>query len=101
MSILKTLIGKEGETEDKTFNVAAVEIHKYWQPQTDENDIAILKLDGSVTRSSFRLSIEYLYVRSASISPICLPSPYEQFTKRKGYVIGRTSKSFSINSNEP
>ena len=84
--------GKEGETADETFKVASMKIHKDWQDKTFENDIAILKLDGSVTRSSFRLSIEYLYFRSASISPICLPSPYEQFTKRKGYVIGRTIK---------
>jgi len=65
----------DGETEDETFNVTSMKIHKGWNPENDDNDIAILKLDGSATRS-------------ASVSPICLPSAQEQWTDTKAHVIG-------------
>ena len=45
--------GKEGETADETFKVASMKIHKDWQDKTFENDIAILKLDGTATRCRF------------------------------------------------
>ena len=44
---------KEGETEDETFKVAAMKTHENWDERTDANDIAILKLDGTTTRSRF------------------------------------------------
>ena len=49
---ISILIGKEGETDDETFNVAAMKIHEDWDSSTYENDIAILKLDRSAPRSS-------------------------------------------------
>ena len=50
---LLILDSKEGETEDETFKVAAMKIHKDWDERVDANDIAILKLDGTTTRSRF------------------------------------------------
>lgn len=72
----------EGETADETFKVASMKIHKDWQDKTFENDIAILKLDGTATRS-------------ASVSPICLPSAHEQFTDKRARVIGWGATSFA------
>ena len=48
---------KEGETErpPETFQVASMKVHQEWHPETLENDIAIIKLDGTVTRSWFRV----------------------------------------------
>ena len=53
---ISILIGKEGETDDKTFNAAAMKIHEDFDKNTYENDIAVLKLDRLAPRSSFRLS---------------------------------------------
>jgi len=71
----------EGETRDETFKVASKKVHKGWHEDTHEHDIAILKLDGAATRS-------------ASVSPICLPSASEQFTDKKAHVIGWGMTSF-------
>merc|ERR1712025_148144 len=71
----------EEETDDETFKVASIETHFDWQKKTFENDIAILKFDGTVTRS-------------ASVSPICLPSAAEQFTDTKAHVTGWGATSF-------
>ena len=51
---IQNLIVKDGETEDETFKVAFMEIHEGWNPKTMANDIAILKLDGSITRFCIR-----------------------------------------------
>lgn len=72
----------EGETQDETFKVASKKVHKDWHTKTFEHDIAILRLDGSATRS-------------ASVSPICLPSASEQFTDKKAHVIGWGVTSFA------
>ena len=58
-NIFHLFIGKEGETGDETFAVAAMEIHEDYNPKTGnrhEHDIAVLKLARSATRSSLRLS---------------------------------------------
>ena len=58
-NILHFLIGKEGETGDETFAVAAMKIHEDYNPKTGnkhEHDIAVLKLARSATRSSLRFS---------------------------------------------
>ena len=34
---------KDGETEDKTYEVESIKVHENWDPRTYENDIALLK----------------------------------------------------------
>ena len=51
---LLILDSKEGETEDETFKITTMKIHEDWDNNTDANDIAILKINGTTTRSRFR-----------------------------------------------
>jgi len=65
----------EGETKDKSFQVLSINMHTQYNNITFENDIAMLKLDQPVPRTS-------------SIYPICLPEPGEDFTNTGAHVIG-------------
>ena len=66
----------EGETEAQTFNLQSMKMHEQYNPQTFENDIAILKLDRNA-------------VFSKSVQPACLPvQPNFDYTNTRATVTG-------------
>ena len=64
-----------GETEDQTFRVANMRLHRQYDNTTLENDIAVIKLDRAATLTN-------------SVRPICMPRRSETFTNQQAFAIG-------------
>lgn len=68
---------RTGETNHRDFRIANVKQHEEYDTQTNENDIAIITLNG---RADFGISIR----------PICLPSAGDgNFVNQRGNVAGK------------
>ena len=65
----------EGETESSTYDLASMKMHEQYDPQTFENDIAILTLDRNV-------------IFSKSVQAACLPDSDFDYTGTRGTVTG-------------
>lgn len=65
----------EGETEASTYDLASMKMHEQYDPQTFENDIAVLTLDRNV-------------IFSKSVQAACLPDSDFDYTGTRGTVTG-------------
>lgn len=66
---------KTNDNSPRNFDVIEIKMHERYNTNTQENDIALAKLDRVVTFNQF-------------IKPVCLPPPGKSFAGTRGYVTG-------------
>lgn len=65
----------EGETNDRAYAIENIKMHESYSTETQDNDIAIIKLAAPSTINK-------------SVWPICLPPPQKEFTNERAFVVG-------------